>query len=119
MESIPCPDHCPALGTPISFEQGAGHRPPENTASYDQIIPGNGYVVNNVVVISKRANMMKQDSTPDQLLRFADFLFGLREENGLLPVEGLGVTGVSMAASAVYSIMAGLNGDGVVGASLA
>jgi len=27
--------------------------------------------------------------------------------------------GVSMAVSAVYSIMAGLSGDGVVGASLA
>jgi hypothetical protein len=74
MLSIPCPESCPALGTPISFQMGAGHRDTANTASYDQIIPGKGYVVGNVVVVSKRANAMKSNATPHELLRFAEWI---------------------------------------------
>jgi hypothetical protein len=76
MLSIPIPDTCPALGTKISVVAGHGHRSPRETASYDQIIPGRGYVVGNVVVLSKMANLMKSSATPAELLRFAEWVIG-------------------------------------------
>jgi hypothetical protein len=68
---LPCPTHCPVLGTPISFAYGQGKRPAENTASFDRIVPALGYVPGNVQIISELANRMKADATPEQLKAFA------------------------------------------------
>lgn len=69
--SIECPDRCPVFGTPISFESGKGQRPPENTASFDRIDPCGGYVFGNVIIISKKANVMKNNATPEEMRNFA------------------------------------------------
>lgn len=74
LRSIECPRFCPVLGTPINFARGRGHRPPENTASFDRIDPAGGYVVGNVIIISKKANAMKSDATVQQLCRFAQWV---------------------------------------------
>jgi hypothetical protein len=66
LESLPCPTHCPILGTPISFDVYRGKRPSENTASFDQIVPGAGYVEGNVRIISLLANAMLQNALPAQ-----------------------------------------------------
>ncbi len=72
--SMECPAHCPILETPISFRRGEGHRPFENTASFDQIVPGRGYIRGNVRIISKLANMMLIDATPEQRIKFAQWI---------------------------------------------
>lgn len=79
LASMPCPLTCPILGTPISFELGVGARPPENTASFDQIIPGTGYVPGNVRIISKLANAMLQNASPANRLAMGKWLVATYE----------------------------------------
>lgn len=68
------PTHCPVLGLKLAF----GDRASVDTApSLDQIIPGVGYVPGNVVVVSFRANRIKNDASVDELrsvLRFYEQL---------------------------------------------
>lgn len=82
--AMECPSTCPILGTPITFTRGTGQRPAENTASFDQIIPGDGYVLGNVSIISKKANSMKSDATADELIKFAVWVC---REFGINPVH--------------------------------
>lgn len=65
----PIPDTCPVLGIPISlFAVDRDH-----AFSLDQIRPRQGYVKGNVVSVSFRANRIKNDATPDELRRVAEF----------------------------------------------
>jgi len=64
-------DTCPILGIPLRLnEDKAGPDSP----SLDKIIPSLGYVPGNIQVISNLANMMKHDASPEQLLRFAEWV---------------------------------------------
>lgn len=72
--SLPCPDVCPILGTRIVFERGKGQRPSENTASFDQIVPGRGYIEGNVRIMSRLANSMLNSATPDQRVTLARWI---------------------------------------------
>lgn len=59
--------HCPLLGIEISFDnRGSGGKP--NSPSIDRINPSKGYVPGNVWVISAKANRIKSDATPDELV---------------------------------------------------
>ena len=70
-DDISIPSHCPVLGLPL--EQGAGDRAP----SLDRIKPSLGYVPGNVIVISSRANRIKNDATPLELYAIAEFFLDL------------------------------------------
>jgi hypothetical protein len=72
--SMKCPRLCPVFLTSIAFTRGRGHLPRENTASFDQIIPGKGYIRGNVQIISLKANMAKSNLTPAQLLLFSKWV---------------------------------------------
>ena len=61
---IEIPTHCPILGIEIKFEKGKAR---ETTPSLDRIVPEKGYVKGNCYIISKKANRMKQDNTPETL----------------------------------------------------
>jgi hypothetical protein len=61
---IVIPSTCPVLGTKL--ERGCG-KPGPNSPSLDRIVPARGYVPGNVVVVSARANTIKNDATPDEL----------------------------------------------------
>jgi hypothetical protein len=67
--------HCPAIGVPLAWGHWRrikkGYRP--DAPTIDKIIPSKGYVKGNVQVISQRANMMKNDSSLEELSRFADW----------------------------------------------
>ena len=71
LESLPCPTHCPILGTPIDFRRGEGNRDRRNTASFDRKDSARGYVSGNVEIISAKANTMKQDANIEELQAFA------------------------------------------------
>ena len=62
------PKICPILG--ISLVTGVGC-PTEHSPSLDEVVVGEGYVVGNVQVISRKANTMKSNATPEELRRFA------------------------------------------------
>lgn len=64
VEDIVIPSLCPVLGVPL--ERHTPYAP-----SVDRIKPELGYVKGNVQVISRKANLMKQDATPEELRRFA------------------------------------------------
>lgn len=63
IEDITIPDFCPVLGIPIA---GAVGKCNENSPTLDKIIPEKGYVVDNVAVISWRANTIKSLGTPSE-----------------------------------------------------
>jgi hypothetical protein len=71
MEDIPeIPDRCPLLGIPLVIWRSRDeHR--ASSPSLDKIDPGPGYVKGNLWIISTRANQIKNDATPDELMKVA------------------------------------------------
>lgn len=72
MQSIVLPDTCPALGIELDYADGKGKRT-DNSPSVDKIIPERGYVADNIVVVSWRANRIKNDSKIEELLKIYNF----------------------------------------------
>ncbi len=75
---IVVPAFCPVLGIPLLV--GKEH-PKDNNPSIDRIIPALGYVKENVIVISTRANRIKNNSTVEELGKLYTFYRGL-QDNG-------------------------------------
>lgn len=71
-DTIP-PSYCPILGIELKRNTG-GKSYSGNSPSVDRIDPSKGYVKGNIQVISQRANVMKNDASPEELLRFADWV---------------------------------------------
>lgn len=61
------PTHCPALGLTLRRR----HR--DLSPSLDRLVPELGYVKGNVIVVSNRANRMKNDATVHELETVASF----------------------------------------------
>jgi len=73
IEDLIIPDKCPVLNIPIFREaiKGGKRGPKTNSPSLDRINNNRGYVKGNIQVISHRANTMKGNATPEELLQFA------------------------------------------------
>ncbi|MND20254.1 hypothetical protein D3C87_1259340 [compost metagenome] len=56
IEDIVVPDLCPVFGTPL-----------DDDASIDRFIPSEGYVADNIHIISLRANVVKGNATLEEL----------------------------------------------------
>jgi hypothetical protein len=69
--TVDIPDFCPILNIPL-FKGIKKHGP--NSPSLDQIVAGNGYTKDNSQVISYKANTMKTDASPEELIRFANWV---------------------------------------------
>jgi hypothetical protein len=65
------PAVCPVLG--IVLQRGKGRFAP-NSPSLDRFIPEKGYVRGNIVVISCQANLIKTNSTPEQVMQVARWM---------------------------------------------
>lgn len=61
------PSICPILGVPLT-------RHTQYAPSLDRINPAKGYVKGNVQVISQLANVMKNNASPEQLRKFAEWV---------------------------------------------
>ena len=70
------PEFCPVLG--IKLERATG-RPTASSPSIDKIVPSLGYVKGNIIVISYRANMIKNNATPEEILLVGEFFKKLSE----------------------------------------
>lgn len=68
---INIPEFCPVLGVKLTKEEmNIGDW---NAPSIDRIIPELGYIKENIMVISKKANTMKNNATKEQLIKFSQF----------------------------------------------
>lgn len=69
-KDIPIPEKCPILGMELKFNRGKVGR---DSATIDKIIPSLGYVKGNVIVISMKANLIKNDAIPDEIIAVGAF----------------------------------------------
>lgn len=71
LESI-CPTHCPVLGVELVRRTS---RKDNSAASptVDRIFPERGYVRDNVIIVSRRANNIKSDASPDEILKVGKY----------------------------------------------
>jgi hypothetical protein len=67
LSDIVIPAMCPILNVPLEFKT-------RYAPSLDRISPEKGYVKENVQVVSKKANAMKQDATERELKEFAKWV---------------------------------------------
>lgn len=72
------PTHCPVFGTPLVYGQRAAEGDWAHGASIDRLVPSRGYVLDNIVVMSWRANRIKCDATLEDLEKLVAFLRMLR-----------------------------------------
>lgn len=63
---------CPVFGMPL--QRSTTGRMQNDSPSFDRINPSLGYTMGNVVVISWRANHLKNDATAKELRQLADWL---------------------------------------------
>lgn len=68
-------DTCPVFGYELRPNQAGGRNSDRGSQSLDRIDNRKGYVPGNIQILSQRANAMKNDATPDELLRFADWIY--------------------------------------------
>jgi len=68
------PTHCPILGIELNY---LATKATEASPSFDQIVPGLGYIVGNVQIISWRANRIKNDGTWEEHLKIAEYMKNL------------------------------------------
>lgn len=71
---VSIPEVCPVLGIPLRVADGIAD---DSSPELDRIDNEKGYVRGNVIVISRRANRIKNDSTLEELKRVVAFYEGL------------------------------------------
>lgn len=71
-EDIVVPDVCPVLSIPLTISD-KGHAT-DNSPNLDRLDPSKGYVRGNVVVISNKANRIKNNATSDEVQAVADWM---------------------------------------------
>ena len=64
---------CPVFGFELVYGDDGEHGR-NNSPSIDRIDPKKGYVKGNIQIISKLANSMKQNATPEQMMQFAQWV---------------------------------------------
>lgn len=72
------PATCPCCG--VEMERANGGR--RTSPSLDKLVPELGYTQQNAIWICDRCNVIKQDTTPDELYRLADWLWNEYKERG-------------------------------------
>lgn len=68
------PNYCPILG--IKLERGNGDK--DNSPSLDRIDNSKGYTKDNIIIVSMRANRIKNDATLEELEKIAEFYSKLK-----------------------------------------
>jgi len=70
LDDIHIPDMCPILNIPLYFTPGQAT---DNTPSIDRIIPSTSYNRDNILIMSMRANRIKNDGTPDEHFKIYEY----------------------------------------------
>lgn len=77
-DDVIVPTHCPVLGIALEFGKSDGEKWRDNSPSVDRIVPALGYVKGNIIVVSYRANRIKNDATIEELGKIARFYESLK-----------------------------------------
>ena len=72
LDDLSVPKYCPILGLELKMVTGQGQHP--GTPSLDRIDSSKGYIPDNVHIISWRANDIKKNATPDELMKIAQYM---------------------------------------------
>jgi hypothetical protein len=67
-------ERCPLLGIELNWETSGRKIASDNSPSLDRVDSSKGYVKGNLWIISWRANKIKNDATPQELLAIANAL---------------------------------------------
>lgn len=78
LSDIVIPETCPVLGIPLFREDQSTWM---NAPSLDRIINTKGYIPSNVIVISRRANILKRDATILEMVKLAEFYSNWEKEH--------------------------------------
>lgn len=70
IDEIGIPLSCPVLGIPLFFHR---NKVQDDSISFDRIDSSKGYSVDNVIVVSYRANRLKSDASLDELRKITQF----------------------------------------------
>ena len=70
IDEIGIPITCPVLGIPLYFHR---HQVQDDSISFDRIDSSKGYSLDNVIIISYRANKLKSNATLDEMKRIVEF----------------------------------------------
>lgn len=82
-ENIVWPEYCPVLGILLVYSRGDRNRnrtPRSDSPSFDRIDPTKGYTPENTLIVSNRANMIKNNASPDEIMRVARFYAALKTD---------------------------------------
>lgn len=77
MEDIILPEYCPVLGIKLV----CGNEDLGSSPSLDRIVPELGYVKDNIVVISHRANTIKNNATKEEIRKVSEWLNKINKIN--------------------------------------
>ena len=80
LDDIQIGTHCPILD--IKFEVGRENW--KNSPSLDRIDNSRGYEADNVIVVCMMANSIKNQATPDQIRKVADFYSEIKNYTGVV-----------------------------------
>lgn len=70
-DDVTIPKLCPALG--IELKPAVGGKIHDGSPTIDRINLNKGYVKGNVIVVSHKANRIKSNATPSEILKVAQF----------------------------------------------
>ena len=70
VDDVVVPSVCPVFGFSLEHHTGKAE---ENSPALDRVIPALGYIKGNVRVISHKANVIKNNATPDELFLVAQY----------------------------------------------
>lgn len=74
-------ERCPVCDVVYNMDGDKDHK--RSSPSIDRLVPSLGYVKGNILVMCLRCNQLKQDQSPEELLRFAIKINDLtRRQNG-------------------------------------
>ena len=76
IDDIIIPDFCPVLNIKLETGDRKSH---ENAPSIDRIDNNKGYIKDNIMIMSTRANKLKKDATIDELIMIGNFYRNLKE----------------------------------------
>jgi hypothetical protein len=71
---IDLPSVCPVLLIPIVYGRKGKQGPADNSPSLDRLVPARGYVAGNLMVISNRANMLKNNAKIEELKMVIEYM---------------------------------------------
>lgn len=74
-KDITIPKVCPVLGIPLTLRTRVNSAgcPHDDSPSIDRLIPELGYVKNNIIIVSMKANRIRNNSTIEELNKVSDF----------------------------------------------